>query len=84
MSSWGDKIFIPLYKELEDETTKLYTESVSFCENPTIEELPMLQQQWWAARAPWKQVELLKFGPYKEFPLRLGPKIDFGLFEPIQ
>jgi len=77
MSSWGENIFIPLYKELEDETAKLYTDSASFCENPSAEELPVLQQQWWAARAPWKKLELLKFGPYKEFPLRLGPKIDF-------
>jgi len=77
MSSWGEKIFIPLYKELEEETTKLYSDSVAFCETPTVEALPVLQQQWWSARALWKQLELLKFGPYKEFPLRLGPKMDF-------
>ena len=75
--SWGNTLFIPRYKDFENETNKLYTDSVSFCEAPTAEGLEPLQQQWWSARAPWKELEYLKFGPYKEFPLRLGPKIDF-------
>jgi predicted lipoprotein len=31
---------------------------------------------WWAARAPWKRVELVKFGPVVELPERVGPKLD--------
>jgi predicted lipoprotein len=37
---------------------------------------------WWAARGPWKQAELIRFGPTVEYPERLGPPIDTWPVEP--
>jgi len=82
LSSWGEKLFIPLYTDFEDQTQQLYSGALDYCENPTEEKLLGLQAMWWSTRAPWKQLEILKFGPYKEFPLRLGPKIDFWPVRP--
>ena len=75
--SWGDKIFIPSYKSFADQSQELHTASISFCTNPNPTSLTELQQQWWQAREPWKHMEILSFGPYKNLPQRLGPQIDF-------
>lgn len=31
---------------------------------------------WTASHKPWKETELIRFGPTIEYPLRLGPKLD--------
>ena len=46
------------------------------CESPSEQSLMTAQEAWWAARNPWKRSEIVNFGPIREYPLRLGPKID--------
>ncbi|MAA78478.1 MAG: hypothetical protein CL916_04400 [Deltaproteobacteria bacterium] len=77
MKSWGEKIFIPSYQSFVEKTQSLHASTIPFCADPNLSSLTDLQQAWWDARAPWKQMEILAFGPYKSFPERLGPKIDF-------
>jgi hypothetical protein len=35
-----------------------------------------MKAAWWSTREPWKNTEIVWFGPVKEYPERLGPKID--------
>jgi len=35
-----------------------------------------MKTHWWSTREPWKNTEIVWFGPVKEYPERLGPKID--------
>ena len=77
MKSWGEQIFIPSYKNFADQTQDLYEAAIPFCSNPSQSSLTDLQQRWWNAREPWKKMELLAFGPYKNLPDRLGVQIDF-------
>lgn len=35
-----------------------------------------MKADWWSTREPWKNTEIVWFGPVKEYPERLGPKID--------
>lgn len=77
MRSWGEKIFIPTYQSFVRKTQSLHTETAPFCAEPTLSSLAELQNSWWEAREPWKKMEILSFGPYKNLPQYLGPQIDF-------
>lgn len=46
------------------------------CASPSPETLQSAQEAWWAARAPWKRAEVIRFGPTIEYPERFGPKLD--------
>ena len=76
LASLGTEVFIPTYKEVEDKTLILQEEVSIFCLDPRGENISAVQNAWWNARAPWKRMEFLNIGPYKE-PDRLGTKIDF-------
>jgi len=77
LQSWGDDVILPTYREFETKTRTLDDAAQALCEAPSESALTAAQESWWAARAPWKQSEILAFGPYTDEPLRLGPKIDF-------
>ena len=81
LSSLGTKIFVPTYQEVEEKTLLLKEEVDTFCLDPRIETISVVQDAWWNARAPWKRMEFLNIGPYKE-PDRLGTKIDFWPLRP--
>ncbi len=49
---------------------------------PTAAGVEAARAAWWAARAPWKQAELIRFGPTVEYPERLGPPIDTWPVDP--
>jgi predicted lipoprotein len=76
MQSWGDDFLLPTYADVHDRTVELEAASATLCAEPSAEHLTAAQQAWTDARAPWKRTEVFAFGPYKEEPLRLGPKID--------
>jgi predicted lipoprotein len=46
-------------------------------EGPDDEDLARVQAAWHAARKPWKETEVFKFGPVVDQPLRYGSRIDF-------
>lgn len=49
---------------------------------PTPAGVEAARAAWWTARGPWKQAELIRFGPTIEYPERLGPPIDTWPVEP--
>lgn len=52
------------------------TATAALCADPTEQTLAAARDGWWAERAPWKNAELIQFGPVVEYPERLGPKLD--------
>ncbi len=76
LTSFVEDMLLPRYRETLGGLDTLLTRSTQYCEDPTPGRLRDVQQAWRVARAPWKQTELFAFGPYKDEPLRLGPKID--------
>ena len=77
LSSWATDFALTGYLEFETKAEELRRTAGVFCDTPSAANLDVVQAAWWAARAPWKRTEIFAFGPYKENPWRLGPKIDF-------
>jgi hypothetical protein len=77
LESWGTTVLLPLQREFEARAAALSEAAHHLCQQPDAARLEAARAAWWAARAPWKQMEVFAFGPYKDEPLRLGPKIDF-------
>lgn len=77
LTSWGEDVLLPLYRDFEQRTADLDTAAETLCQSLNAADLGRARDAWWAARAPWKQAEVFGFGPYSEEPIRLGPKIDF-------
>ncbi|MEM7437361.1 MAG: imelysin family protein [Myxococcota bacterium] len=77
VDSLGTVVIIPTYEAFADEADALAIEAEAFCADPTVSALESLQAQWRSARVRWKQNDVIAFGPYREQPWRLGPRIDF-------
>lgn len=71
------------YTELVARATTLVTQVEAFCATPTEARLSAAREAWWQARTPWKEAELVNFGPVVEFPERLGPKLDAWPASPV-
>lgn len=76
LQSWGETMVVPTFARLETETAALTTASEALCATPTPQTLTAARSAWSDARAPWKETEVFRFGPYRDEPLRLGPKMD--------
>ena len=76
LQSWGEDVVVANGRLASDTAQTLYTQHQPFCLSPDEAGLAELQTLWWQARGYWKEIEVFKFGPYKD-ELRLGPKIDF-------
>jgi predicted lipoprotein len=50
--------------------------AAGLCAAPSPAALEGARAAFWAARAPWKELELVRFGPMVEYPERLGPKLE--------
>ena len=74
--SWGVDVVVAKSNIFEDRSRVLSEGVSNYCQNLSEEGFLELQTQWWEARTPWKELEVFRFGPYKE-DQRLGPKIDF-------
>lgn len=48
----------------------------ALCAAPSEPALSQAQDAWRSARVAWKRMEMLKFGPVVDEPLRFGPKLD--------
>ncbi|MGC6508835.1 MAG: imelysin family protein [Myxococcota bacterium] len=76
LHSLGDTVFLPNYSNVSIRSGELEKEIVSYCESPETYPLDSVQMAWRHAREPWKKMEFLNIGPFKE-PNRLGYQIDF-------
>jgi predicted lipoprotein len=77
LTSWGEGVLLPLYGDFEARAGVLAERNGELCAAPDETTLGVAREAWWSARAPLKQAEVFAFGPFKEFPWRLGPTIDF-------
>jgi predicted lipoprotein len=77
LTSWGDHVLLPLYGDFEERAGTLEAKGAELCASPDEATLEAARGAWWDARGPFKQAEVFAFGPFKEFPWRLGPKLDF-------
>ncbi|MBM76689.1 MAG: hypothetical protein CMK59_14880 [Proteobacteria bacterium] len=76
LQSWGEDVVVANGRLIEEQAEDLYVQHQVFCEAPDEQGLEQLRSSWWKARGYWKEIEVFKFGPYKD-EWRLGPKIDF-------
>lgn len=76
LTSLAKHVLLPRYQATLDGLEALLSSSTGFCDSPTSALLQSARANWRIARDPWKQSEVFAFGPYKNEPLRLGPKID--------
>ncbi|MEN0064070.1 MAG: imelysin family protein [Myxococcota bacterium] len=64
------------YDAFANETANLAQAATDLCGTVDANGLQAVRTAWWDARKPWKETELVKFGPVEELPERLGPKLD--------
>ena len=84
LQALGDNVILPLYAQLAERAGALDREALSFCEATDSAGLVRVQDAWSETRAPLKRAEAFSFGPYKEYPQRLGPLLDFWPARPDQ
>jgi len=75
VQTWGEQVIVPWYQNLVAKAQDLEDTSRALCANQD-EPLERAQAAWAEVRSHWKMTEVIAFGPYKEEPLRLGPKMD--------
>ncbi len=72
----GKDVILAAYDALVVDTAVLVTAADAFCTAPDDAGLAAVRDAWWAARTPWKQASVFKFGPYVDEPWRYGPLLD--------
>ena len=72
-----DGFVLPTTDDLIAKTDAFAAAASLFCKAPTPKNFTAVREAWWAARGPWKRLELVNFGPMTEEPWRIGPKLDF-------
>jgi predicted lipoprotein len=77
LSSLASTVIIPRYQKLKESAELLNQKVEQLCETPSMENLTVVKDQWNEVRDLWKSSEVVRFGPYDDLPLRVGPKIDF-------
>lgn len=80
--AWGQDVVVPDLQRFEAAASVLSDASAALCAAPNAQSLQAARDAWSSARSPWKQVEVFRFGPYRDEPLRLGPKLDFWPMRP--
>ena len=75
VETWGEGVIVPWYQSLVTKAQALEDASRALCASEDGD-LEAAQAAWMDARSQWKKSEVIAFGPYKEEPLLLGPKID--------
>ncbi len=76
MASLGETVILPDYRAFAEGSAAAAAAATAFCAAPDSAGLDGLRAAWWALRSPWKQAEVMRFGPYREQPWRIGPAID--------
>lgn len=65
-----------VYQDFAERSQTMVEQVRVACDSPSPETLEAARQAWWTARTPWKQAEVIRFGPTIEYPERFGPKLD--------
>lgn len=72
----AEDVALARYQDFEARAAQLDAAAAQLCVGPDATALASARDAWWAAREPWKQAELVQFGPVVDYPERLGPKLD--------
>ena len=64
------------YTDFAARASEMSQAAAALCKEPTEASLTAAREAWWNARSPWKNAEIVNFGPVVEYPDRLGPKLD--------
>ncbi|MEZ4320083.1 MAG: imelysin family protein [Myxococcota bacterium] len=65
------------YADLTARSAVLSDAASAFCTAPDAAGLEAVRTAWLEARTPWKQLEVVGFGPVVDEPYRFGPLLDF-------
>ena len=76
MLSVAGETILSHMRDFEERTGKLGQDAEDFCAGPTSTLLLSVRESWWSSREALKRFEIVQFGPIKEYPGRLGPKLD--------
>lgn len=82
LEDWGQHVALPAYRRFETGAADLDAQVGALCTAPSADTLDAAKTAWGAARGPWKEAEVFAFGPYREAPLRIQPKVDFWPVRP--
>ena len=82
LTDWSLQVALPAYARFERNAADLDVVSQALCAAPSSATLDAAKAAWDAARGPWKETEVFAFGPYRDEPLRLQPKVDFWPLRP--
>ena len=77
LASLASTVIIPRYQKLKESALVLQENVDALCTTPSDMHLDTVRIQWNQVRDVWKSSEVVRFGPYVDLPLRVGPKIDF-------
>tara|TARA_Y100001934_G_C12368757_1_gene785083 strand:+ start:1012 stop:2118 length:1107 start_codon:yes stop_codon:yes gene_type:complete len=77
LKTWGEQVIVPWYEDFAEASEAFEQSAGGLCTPGASITLEEVQAAWVAVRRPWKHAEVIAFGPYKEEPYRLGPKLDF-------
>lgn len=72
----GQYLWSPRYASAASQAGDLRSAAQELCTEPSSTRLDAAQDNWWAAKSPWKESDALAFGPYSWTVSRLGPAID--------
>ncbi len=77
LDSWASDLILPQYAEFTKGAKVLEERVASLCDEPSADTLRAAKDAWWKLRQPWKQNEIIKFGPYRDLPAPFGPMLNF-------
>ena len=70
-------VYVPLAQDALVKSQELAAASNALCDTPSPEALTVAKKAWIALRTPWKQAEVMSFGPHRLFPWRTESRVDF-------
>lgn len=78
VDAWAETIIVPGHERFAVEAAALAEAAADACADGLDRDaLTAVRGRWDAARGAWKRMEVFAFGPYEDYPARLGPNIDF-------
>lgn len=82
LDEFGNQHLIPVYSALAREAGGLREASAAFCDSLDATSFALVKETWVSTRSLLKRAEVFGLGPYKEYPWRLGPKLDLWPVRP--
>ena len=72
----SSEVVLTRYEAFASSSESLSLAVTRLCNDTSNTSLLLAREAWWITRGHWKHSMIVQFGPVKEYPLRLGPKLD--------